>query len=284
MFRLSKTSSPGTGRSSSIDPDRIAVGVHLETAQAGRAAQLGLVDLLHAVLPDLVVQCVRLRRLQVLVSAVELVLRDLARVADDVSGEPTVGVVAHGDPLRRHRRQLRRVLVDPDLEVLGHVAGDGHRHVRAEPLIRDALLELLDGLGDAGPGQRVGDAGRGRRGARRRRGRSSAERSIVTCTEMRLSTMTLPLRSRMRPRGASTATTRIRFASAATCDSSAAMTCRYQSRANSAAKSENATIPRTERRRRGESPFTGTPRGGGRCPGCPSPTARRGWWARPRWR
>ena len=99
------------------------------------------------------------------------------------------------------------------------------------------------------------------------------ERSMVTCTEIRLSTMTLPLRSRIRPRGASTGTVRVLIDSAATSYWLAVITWRYQRRANSAANSDTATTPRIERRRRGLSPFTGTPRERGRCPACRWPTA-----------
>ncbi len=93
---------------------------------------------------------------------------------------------------------------------------------------------------------------------------------MVTCTEMRLSTSTLPLRSTMRPRGASTGTTRIRLACAATWYCSDAMTCRYQSRENSAANSANTTMPSTDMRTRGDSAaITGTP---------PAPGGS--WWTR----
>src|SRR3546814_890240 len=83
------------------------------------------------------------------------------------------------------------------------------------------------------------------------------ERSTETWIEIRLPTMTVPLRSRIRPRGASTATSRMRLASATTSKSSLVITWRYQRREKSAAKSENTTIPKIDRRRRGESWFTG---------------------------
>ena len=90
-------------------------------------------------------------------SLLELVVDDLARVAEHVRGELAVRVAAHGHPLRRHAGKLGAVLVDPDLEVLGHVVGDRHGHVRAVALVGQVLLELLDGLGRARPSEPIGD-------------------------------------------------------------------------------------------------------------------------------
>src|SRR4051812_15654290 len=68
--------------------------------------------------------------------------------------------------------------------------------------------------------------------------------STVTMTEIRLSTTTTPLRSRMRPRGASSRIVRVCSAAAAALNSFVAMTCRYQRRAKRAANSDTMAIPR----------------------------------------
>ena len=69
--------------------------------------------------------------------------------------------------------------------------------------------------------------------------------------------MTVPLRSRMRPRGASTATVRVRFWVACTSSCGASMTWRYQRRAKSATKHPMTTTPITLMRRRGDAVSTG---------------------------
>ena len=89
----------------------------------------------------------------------ELLVDDLARVPEHVGGQLAVRVVPHGHPLGRDAGQLGAVLVDPDLQVLGHVAGDGHRDVGAVALVGEVRLELLDRLRRAGLGQPVGHRG-----------------------------------------------------------------------------------------------------------------------------
>ena len=168
MSRLSTRSSPGIGVDLVDDADRLVLGVDLDRARARRAAQVVLVDLLDAVLPDLVVERVRLRRVGLLL---ELLVDDLAGVAEHVGGELAVRVAAHRDPLGGDAGQLVGVLVDPDLQLLGHVAGDRHRHVGAVALVGEVGLEVLDRLGLARPGERLGQRGEDARCARRRRAR-----------------------------------------------------------------------------------------------------------------
>ena len=242
MSMLRTRSSPGTGGSLVDHAHRVAVGVDLDAAQAGRAAQVGLVRPSRR-------RTSRSRRSACTASppasssgaASSSSLRDLARVADDVGGEPPVRVAAHRHAVGRHRRAARPACSSIQILRSSGTSPATDRHVGAEPLVGDALLELLDRAGDARAGQARRPPWRAPSSRSSSSSSPSTERSIVTCTEMRLSTMTLPLRSRMRPRGASTATTRIRLASAATWNSSAAMTCRYQRR---------RTARRTARRRR----------------------------------
>ncbi|CAB4542260.1 unannotated protein [freshwater metagenome] len=77
-------------------------------------------------------------------------------------------------------------------------------------------------------------------------------RSIETISDVRLSTMTRPFKSKIRPRGASVATVLVLFAVACTASSGASSACKYQSRANSAMKHAATTTPRRLIRRRGE--------------------------------
>src|SRR5439155_8222504 len=93
-----------------------------------------------------------------------------------------------------------------------------------------------------------------RRAARRGRAPSAPARNsarlTVTARATRLSTKGRPRRSRMRPRGASGWTMRTRFWSALPLRVGASITCRYQRRENSAAKSHATTTPTTARRSR----------------------------------
>ena len=80
-------------------------------------------------------------------------------------------------------------------------------------------------------------------------------RSTVTTREVRLSTNTKPFTSRMRPRGASTDTVRVRLAEAWVWSLGASITWRYQRRAKSATKQPTTTTPTMLIRRRGEAVF-----------------------------
>ena len=171
--------------------------VDLDPLAARRAAQELVVGVLDARLADDVAGP------QALVSrALQLARADLADEAQDVGGERAVRVLAHVGPLDADAGEALLVLeqVEEQLPVealLEHhrVAGvlRGRAHPPANLALREA--EELAELGELAPSLVRG----------RWAGPTGAARRVIT---VRLSTRTLPLRSRISPRGGWTRTSR----------------------------------------------------------------------------
>ena len=117
-----------------------AVGaVDLETRLARHSAQPLLVEQLDAALADLVARAVVLA-----LARVELVLVDLADVAEEVRGERSVRIGAFGNALRLDAREVFGVLADVDDRFLTRLVHDRHGGERREARI---LYSLVDRLG-----------------------------------------------------------------------------------------------------------------------------------------
>ena len=117
--------------------DRPPERVDAELAQAGPSAKLLVERRLDPGLADLVTEQVPLARLQ-------LVLGDLAHVAEDVRGKVAERVAAHERVRDRHARKLGLVLEQVVRLVLGDGVTDGHRRQG----IAAVLLELAREVGE----------------------------------------------------------------------------------------------------------------------------------------
>src|SRR5436190_869321 len=148
------SSAVSSAHSMSLMPSTKSAGLNVGNDASVMSPPVVLVDLLDAVLGDLVVEGVRLRRSGL---GLELVVDDLARVAEHVRGQLPVGVATHRHALGGDTGELLGVLVDPDLQLFRHVARDGDGHVGAVALVGQVSLEVGDGLRLAGPGERVGE-------------------------------------------------------------------------------------------------------------------------------
>ena len=141
--------------------------VDLEFARAGDAAQLGLEELLDALLADLVALAVALALVDL-----ELVLVDRGDVTDEVRGEIVVGVVTGRPPRGLHPGEELGVLLDVDERVEVHLLRDGHGlergEARALEVRHDGLLRAQEHPGEV----RGGDV-------RLREGEAAFDRHLV---------------------------------------------------------------------------------------------------------
>ncbi len=170
---------------------------------------------------------------------------DLADVADELRGQRPVRVGADRLASHLHSGELVVVLADVELEVLGgQVADDRDEVERAPSLDRCSAAESSATLvGQVELGEGVGEVLELLLPAACREIGLSVWRFSPSTRLTRLSTITRPFRSRMRPRGPSSWIERRCTAWAVTRYWAGEIPCRYHRRAKRLANSERQTIP-----------------------------------------
>ena len=148
MSRVSSQVVAGHRRRLAQHPHGVVLGVDLDALDAGRAPEVVLVGRLDAGLADLAVGLVRLghlaRRGRTTLLRLQLRVGDAGDVAEQVGGQRTVRVLAHGLALHRHGGVLAGPLGEVELHVVGHVDRDRDRLQVVDVLVDEVALDGAD--------------------------------------------------------------------------------------------------------------------------------------------